>query len=99
MRDETTYVGTSKLPENHHLSSLDGDALSQQVGSGPRVEVGKEAVDTGFSPAGEGSAERDELLDGLKVVLVRARLGTLALEDVAEKGSVADFLRDISDLY
>lgn len=81
---------TSKLPEDHLLSSLSRNRLEQEGGGGSRVQVGQETVDTGFTESGQDSAELNELLDGLEVVSVLALLGASALQDVGQQSGVAN---------
>jgi hypothetical protein len=99
-------VGTRELPEDHLLSSLGGDGLEQILGSGTRVEVWKESIDTGFTPdvsasdrydlpSGQTLAKVNKLPDRLKVVSVFALLGggsTTVELHVADQGGVSDFL-------
>lgn len=92
----TEMMLTSKLPEDHLLSSFSGDGLEQESGGGSRVQVGQETVDTGFTESGQDGAELNKLLNGLEVVSILALLGTSTLQDVGQQGRVTDCREDVS---
>jgi hypothetical protein len=81
-----------ELSESHLLSSFGGDRLQKQSSSRSRVEVGKETVDTGFTPdyqhnqwqgkkrrdapSSESLTEVDKLSWSLEIVSVLALFGS-----------------------
>ena len=88
-------VSARELTEDHLLPSLGGDRLEEKLSRVSRVEVGKEAIDTRFTPSGKTLAEVDKVAYSVKVVLVLALEGSgsaTVVDDVGEELGVTNLL-------
>lgn len=82
-------VQTTHLAENHLLTSLGGDGLSEQLSDLTRVEVVDETPDTTLSPAGQLLVEVDELTHVSVWVVVGALWGSGLAQHVTQECGVS----------